>query len=154
MKAATEACPNPAGVTNEQSLLDAITGDGAFASSSPTLEGREETLSQAGRPMPTDADWAVISAIRHELWQASQGRGYGEDRTLVGMVRRVIAERDEARQNRKGEYELRSTAEQEVVTLRASLTEAQAEIERLKAEANRYENAQCISCASHLDGAQ
>ena len=66
----------------------------------------------AGLPLPppvSDAD--VIVAIRSVIWDAMRGREIGGDRTLVGMVKRIITERDEAMENRRGEYEHRCAAE-------------------------------------------
>jgi hypothetical protein len=90
----------------------------------------EQETGYAGRPLPPPAsDADVIVAIRHELWQASQGRGFGEDRTLVAMVRRVITERDEAREHRKGEFELRIAAEQRLAEVEAERDKLETQVE-------------------------
>lgn len=58
----------------------------------------------------TDAE--VIAAVRGLIWDAMNGREIGGDRTLVGMVKRLIADRDEARGNRRvAEADLRRYAE-------------------------------------------
>lgn len=67
---------------------------------------------RAGLPMPLPvSDAEVIAAVRGVIWEAMRGREIGGDRTLVGMVKQLVAERDEARDNRRDEYELRMEAE-------------------------------------------
>lgn len=52
-----------------------------------------------------------LAAIRARLWEVLNGRDLGGDRSLLGMVNMLIGQRDEARENRRGEFELRMVAE-------------------------------------------
>lgn len=61
--------------------------------------------------------------IRTICWDAIDGIR-GEDRTLVGMVRLLANKLDEARDNRRGEYELRCQAEASLATVTAERDEA------------------------------
>lgn len=73
----------------------------------------------AGHPAPADSDSQVIARVRDALWVAlSRGREIGGDRSLVGLVKTLAAERDEAQNNRRGEFNLREAAEREVDRLR------------------------------------
>lgn len=77
-----------------------------------TMRSEPDVDFTAGVPMPEPrSDAEVIAAIRAELWEALRGRDIGGDRTLIGMVKQLRAERDEARTNRRGEFELRILAE-------------------------------------------
>jgi len=57
----------------------------------------------------------ALVAIRARLWEVLDGRDIGGDRSLLAMVNRVIDQRDEARENRRGEFDLRMAAERRVV---------------------------------------
>lgn len=77
-----------------------------------TMRSEPDVDFTAGLPMPeTGSDAEVIVAIRAELWKALCGRDLGGDRSLIGMVKRLRTELDEARNNRRGEFELRMMTE-------------------------------------------
>lgn len=84
-----------------------------------------EQIDRAGQPLPppvSDAD--IIAAIRTELWEALRGRELGGDRTLVGMVKQLREAYAEARENRRGEFELREIAEARIQQLTEALAKA------------------------------
>lgn len=47
----------------------------------------------------------VVVAIRTRLWEVLDRRDLDGDRSLLGMVNLLIAQRDEARENRRGEFD-------------------------------------------------
>ena len=64
----------------------------------------------------------LTASIRYLCWQVIDRRGADEnDHSLVGLVRIVVNKLEEARDNRRGEYELRTNAERENARLTARL---------------------------------
>lgn len=95
----------------------------AVAVLAPVVSAHVETLTQQVAELTEGmtAANALVVEIRTALWGAGIRWEPSEGRTLVSMVKCLAMKLDEARDNRRGEFELREQAEQQRDAAHAAL---------------------------------